>query len=252
MRRLERCRSGSRTRRNQLGRDCGTRGPAFFQFLLHLLFRAVVLPILVAIPERDGESETGRSPHAQGSERERGGEIQGHGQNRGAHDICSGQIQVMDEDVADDASDQAFHGNYAQPAGVSWHKTEQRGNKHQQPDCAQRLGHGRYYFARTKPARAQSTQEDGNQKGTDAEALQHQIGNDRAHQADPIAGGAGTGQDRGAIEGWIKRRIRSQCQKKQQSRDTEQESDQLVEPAVVRGRENLRKILHGACLALSR
>ncbi len=129
-------------RRNQLRGDHRTGGAPLFQFLLHLLFCAVLLPIFVAVPQRDYKGETGRGPDSQGGERESGREIERHRQNRGAHNIGAGRIQVMDEHIADDAPSQALHGNHTHPAHVSGHERQQRGDKDQQPDCAQRLRNG--------------------------------------------------------------------------------------------------------------
>ena len=150
--RLRRISGGGRTRGNQLSCDRRPGSTPLLQLFLHLLFRAVVLPVLIAVPERNREGETRWSPHSQGSERESRREIQRHRQNCGAHNVCAGRIQVMDQHVAHDASDQALHGNHAHPAHMSGHERQQRGHKDQQPDCAQRLGDRRSDLARAEPA----------------------------------------------------------------------------------------------------
>ena len=101
--RIGRCWSRRGACWNQLSGDRRPSSAPLFQLLLHLLFRPVVLPVFVAVPERNYEGETGRRPDSQGGERESRREIKRYRQNRGAHDICAGRIQVMDEEVADDA-----------------------------------------------------------------------------------------------------------------------------------------------------
>ncbi len=56
---------------------------------------------------------------------------------------------------------------------------------------------------------------------------------------------ARTGQDRGAVQRGIERRIGCQREEKKERGDTQQESDQLIEPPVVGGSEDSIEILHG-------
>ncbi len=71
------------------------------------------------------------------------------------------------------------------------------------------------------------------QKSANAETLQQQIGADGSHDADPVAGGPRTGKDRGAVQRGIERRIGSEREEEEERGDTQQEPDQLIEPAVV-------------------
>ena len=132
------------------------------------------------------------------------------------------------------------------PAHVAGQKRQQRRDKDQQPDSAQQLGHRRDHFARAEPAHSQRAEEQREQECSDAEALQQQVGDHGSDDADPVARRARTGQDRGAIQRRIERRIGSQREKKKERGDTQQEPDQLVEPAVVGRSENPGNILHWA------
>ena len=84
-----------------------------------------------------------------------------------------------------------------------------------------------------------SQQNTGNRNAPIPKTLQQQVGNNRADYADPIAGGLRAGKHGGAVQRRIERRIGSQREEKSSRGDAQQESDQLIEPPVVRGSENL-------------
>src|SRR5437762_9768845 len=70
---------------------------------------------------------------------------------------------------------------------MSRQKCQQRRNEDQQPDSPERLCDRRHDSARAEPSHSQPDSEYGNQKCADAPELQHQVSNDGADQADPIA-----------------------------------------------------------------
>ena len=94
--------------------------------------------------------------------------------------------------------------------------------------------------------------EDRQQKRADAEELQSQVGNESPDHADPVAGGVGAGQDRGAVQRGIERRIRREREEEEERRDAQQETDQLIQPPVARGDKNAFQKTHvGRCYTVN-
>ena len=71
----------SRTRRDQLRLYDRLRDAALFEFLLLAFLGALLLPILVAVPQRGHEGEARRSPKLNRRERECGRKIERDRQN---------------------------------------------------------------------------------------------------------------------------------------------------------------------------
>ena len=207
------------TRGHELGGDGWLFGAAFFQFLLLTLARALVLPVFEAVTQRHDESEAGRRPEFDRGQREGGGEVERDGQNRGADNVGAGNIQVADQDVADDAAGEAFDRDRAHPAKVPRQDGEQRRDEHEQPDSAQSLGDRRLHGSRAEPAHAEHDQEDGEQKRSDAPELQDEVGKIGSEDADPVAGSMRFGQDGGAVQRGIERRIGREREEKEERGD---------------------------------
>src|SRR5579872_3023110 len=104
---------------NQLSFDNGLRNTALFEFLLLPAFEPVFLPILIAIPQCGNEGEASRRPELDGGERERGGKIQSRCEHAGADDVCAGNIQVMDKEIADNAAQETFNRDGMHPAEIA-------------------------------------------------------------------------------------------------------------------------------------
>ena len=85
---------------------------------------------------------------------------------------------------------------------------EQGGHEEQQPDRPQRLRDGRLHHARAEPARSQRDHEDRQQKRADTPELQNEVGEISSEDADPVAGSVRAGENGGAVERRIERRIR--------------------------------------------
>ncbi len=120
-------------------------------------------------------------------------------------------------------------------------------NKHQQPDSAQGFCDWRLDFPRANQ-RTPSTKRKSEQERADAEKLQGEVRDHGADHADPVAGRVDAGQDRGAIQRGIERRIRSQREEEEERGDAQQETDQLIEPPVGRrDKDTCQKIHVGRC-----
>ena len=204
----------------------------------------LLAPIAPAITQGKHKCESGRDPDLQARERERGREIKCDGKHRRAHDVRSGEIQVVDQEVADNPANQAFHGDHAKPANVSGKQCKKRGHKYQEPETAQALRHRRLHLARAEPASAQQGREHWEQKSSHAEGLQTQVREDRAHDADPVARSPHSRQHRSAVERGVKWGVGRERKEKEERGDTQQEADQFVQPPVAGRIENARKSLH--------
>ncbi len=150
----------------------------------------------------------------------------------------------MDEKIADDAAQQTFQRDGTHPAQMAGSSESKRGEKNQQPGCAQELGHRRSNLAGAEPAHSEYPQKNRKQKRSNAKSLQEQIRKQRSDYAYPVPRHARAGQHRGAVERWIERRIGGQSEKKEERGDAQQEPDQLIEPPVVGGRKKPVEILH--------
>ena len=239
-------------RGHELGGDGRLFGAAFFQFLLLTLARALVLPVFEAVSQRHDEGEAGRRPEFDRGQREGGGEVERDGQNRGADNVGAGNIQVADQRVADDAAGEAFDRNRAHPAKVPGQDGEQRRDKHEQPDSTQSLGNRRLHGSRAEPAHAEHAHEDGQEKRSHSPKLQDKVGKIGSEDADPVAGSMGFGQDGGAVQRGIERRIGREREEKEERGDAQDDSDELVQTPVPGGRKNLREKCHVATTALGK
>ena len=153
---------------------------------------ALLPPILVAAPERGNKRKPGGSPELNCRERERGRQIQGSGQNRAAHDVGANKIQIMNQDIANHASQQAFDRDDVGPQDMSRQQGQHGGNKHQQPDGAEDFCQRRLNLHRSKPAHTQGRREQHEQECTHPEKLQRGVGRVGAHDTNPVPGGMGT------------------------------------------------------------
>ena len=151
----------------------------------------------------------------------------------------------MNEKVADDAAQQPFQRDRAHPAQMAGKQREHGGDENQHPGCAQEFGQRRSDLAGAEPSLTHNAKKDGEQKGSDTERLQNQVGKQGSNYAHPVTSHTRTGQHRSAIERGIERRVRRQRKKQEERGDAQQEPDQLIEPPVIRGREQLVEILHG-------
>src|SRR5260370_41144792 len=110
---------------------------------------------------------------------------------------------------------------------MSRQKRQQRRNKHQQPDPAQRFRNWRNYFTRAEPANPQPGGEYRQQESAHTEKLQDQVCAIGADYADPITCGTRSSQYRRAVQRRIERRIGTQRKEKEERRYTQQEPQQL-------------------------
>ena len=150
----------------------------------------------------------------------------------------------MNQEIAEDASHQAFDRDHAFPTHLTGQQRQQGGNEHEEPDCAEALGHWGLHFDGAKPACAQHGRKDHEQEGSNAKELEQGIRGVGAHYADPIARRVRPGQHGGAIPRGIERRVGDESEGKEERRDAHQESDQLVESPVPCGHKNRRQIIH--------
>src|SRR5580693_317559 len=121
---------------------------------------------------------------------------------------------------------------------------EHGGKESQHPNSAQDLSHWRSNLAGTEPAQTEYPKKYRKQKSTDANGLQDEVRKQCPDHAHPVPRDAGAGQHRGAVQRWIERRIGGQSEKQEERGDAQQEPDQLIEPPVGGGREQLVEILH--------
>src|ERR1039458_4894923 len=136
------------------------------------------------------------------------------------------------------------------PADVRGQDGEQGGHEHEEPDYAESLGDRSLHGSRAEPAPAEHAHEDGEQKRSDSPELQDEVGKIGAEDADPVAGSVGSGEDGGAVQRGIERRIGGQCEEKEEGGDAQQESDEFVQTAVPGWRKNVGEKCHGAATAL--
>src|SRR5450756_1503495 len=90
----------------------------------------------------------------------------------------------------------------------------------------------RLHGSRAEPAHAERAHEDGEQKRSDAPELQDEVGKIGSEDADPVAGSMRLGQDGGAVQRGIERRIGRQREEKEKRGDAQHESDELVQTPV--------------------
>src|ERR1022692_1009720 len=121
-----------------------------------------------------------------------------------------------------------------QPAQIAGQQPQHRRSENDKPDSAETLRHGRLNLPRSKPANSQHTKKERQKKSSDAEKLQGKVRDDRSDHADPVARNVSSGEYRGAVQRGIKRRIRSQREEKEERRDAQHETDQLIQPPIAR------------------
>ena len=227
-----------------MGADDRLFGAALFQFALLALALALLLPVMPAVAEGEEPGKASGCPDLDGRERESGGQIECDGKNGDADDIRAGDVQVVNERIADDASGEAFDGDRVHPVQMTGQNGQERGDEHEKPECAERLGDRGLNGARAEPADSEHAEENGQQERADAEELENDIGEIGAENADPVAGGARSGEGRGAVERGIERGIGSQREEKKERGDAQQKADEFVESAVSAGSEDFRKKFH--------
>src|SRR5262249_26806488 len=147
-------------------------------------------PVPPAIHEGSSEGEASGRPDLQSRERKRGREIQRDREGRCANDVRSCRIEIVNQEIADNAPQQSFKGGGAHPAQMSWKQGEQCGEENQHPGRAEKLRQRRGNLARAEPALAEHSEKERKQKGSDAERLQDQVGKQSSYNSHPIAGGA--------------------------------------------------------------
>ena len=187
------------TGRNQLRLYDWPRTAALLQFLLQALLGAFLLPILVTVPQRGDESEARRSPHPKRGEGKCRGKIECHRQNRAADDVGARDVQIVDQEIAQNSSQQSFDGNHAHPAQIARQQGQQRGNERHQPHRAKRLRQGRWHFGGAEPADAEHHGKNRQQKGAQSEELQHRVRGVSPDNADPVARRVRSAQHRSAV-----------------------------------------------------
>jgi len=178
---------------NQLRLDQGLRHAPLLQILLLALAQALFLPVAIAVPESCDEGEARRCPQLDRRERERGREIQCNRKDGRADDVRADQIQIVDEEVADYASHQAFDGDHALPAHGSGQKREHGREEHHQPDSPQALSQGRLHLHRPEPTHAECGRKQRKQESSHTEELQKDISRVSSDHANPIARGVRAG-----------------------------------------------------------
>ncbi len=239
-----------RTRGHELRRDHGFFRAAFFQFFLLPLALPFAPPVLPAVSERDHKREARRRPKCNRRERERRSQVKRDRQHRRAHDIRAGNIKVTNQNVAQDAPGQSFDRNRALPAQAPRQNRQQRGHKHQQPDSPQRLRHRSLHRPRAEPPRPQHRHQNGQQKCPHSQALQDEVGKIGPENPDPVPRRVRLGQDGGAVQRGIERRIRRQRKEEEERGDAQQHPSQLVQTPVLGRRKNPGKICHGSATAM--
>src|SRR5450756_118047 len=107
----------------------------------------------------------------------------------------------------------------------------------------------RLHGSRAELAYAEHAHEDGEQKRSDSPELQDEVGKIGSEDADPVAGSVRSGEDGGAVQRGIERRIRCQREEKEECGDAQHESDKLVQTPVPGRLKNLREECHVAATA---
>src|SRR5438874_13791723 len=139
----------------------------------------------------------------------------------------------MDESVPENAPQQSFKRNRAQPTQASGKKVKQRRDECQKPNPAQQLCNRRNHFQGSEPADSQSQSKHWQQERANPKKLQEQVRAEGTYYANPISRHTRAGQHRGAIQRWVKRRIRSQRKEKKERGDAQDETKQLIQPPVI-------------------
>ena len=158
--------------------------------------------------------------------------------HRQANQIGADEIEVVNQRVGNDAAQQAF-GRESRPASERVH-----GSSPIKPERnvissgrADRLGVRRADRPRTKPAQRVHRQENRNQESRDAEELQRQVGDESRRRRQSSCAPAARRRSGRGVQRRVERRVRNQCEDKEDREDEHQEADQLIEPPVGRRSE---------------
>ena len=210
-----------------------------------LLASALGAPVGKAIERGIDKGEARLRPDLDRAERKRRRKIKRHGDDRQANQVSADEIEVVNQRVGDDAAQQAFGRDGALPANGPGQQSDEPGEEREQRNRAQRLGVRRADGPRAEPAQRVQHQENRDQENRNAEELQRKIADDGPEHADPVVRRAPGGRIRRGVQRGIERRIRNQCEDKEDREDEHQEADQLIEPPVGRRSKCARNVHFG-------
>ena len=152
----------------------------------------------------------------------------------------------MDERVAEDAAEQSLNGKGMLVVQAPGQQSQKRRHEDEQGETAEQLRDRRSSLARAEPAATQQGQHERNQQNGDAIGLQKNIANQGACHADPIVRRLGAGSLGSGIQRRIESGVRDQGERKEGRGGKQQQSHQLIEPAVPGRNQNADDKFHQA------